>query len=87
MLQAKGLSSETSEMDQDAVQQHDRNMTRLHQARQQLHTAEMTSHATIEKLDRQSEQMRGVNQNLHQNQQELSSSNKLLNHMNKWWRG
>jgi DNA repair exonuclease SbcCD ATPase subunit len=73
--------------DQRSVDQHQRNMERLHKSRQQLHQAELDSEQTIENLDKQTEQMNRINHNLQTNQQELSTSTRLLNHMNKWWRG
>lgn len=75
------------EADQRSVDQHNRNMERLHKSRQQLHQAELDSQQTIENLDKQTEQMQRINNNLQTNQEELSTSTRLLNHMNKWWRG
>lgn len=88
LLGSGGASTSLNpEADQRQVDQHQRNMERLHKSREQLHQAEQDSEQTIENLDKQTEQMQRVNANLATNQQELSTSTRLLNHMNKWWRG
>ena len=64
----------------------DRSLQRLYHASEVLHQAEITSAETIERLEKQTEQMRRINGTLEDTQQELSVSAKLASKLAQWWK-
>lgn len=59
----------------------------LKKAHAQLAETEETGINVLSNLAKQKEQIRKVQDNLNQTNEQLGYSNKLLNRMGKWWRG
>jgi len=68
-------------------ERHEQNMHRLRYARDQLLQSEEVGKETLVALHEQEETLKRVNANVRKTNDELSTSNKLLNRMGKWWRG
>uniref|UniRef100_A0A0A9YGR3 Vesicle transport v-SNARE N-terminal domain-containing protein n=1 Tax=Lygus hesperus TaxID=30085 RepID=A0A0A9YGR3_LYGHE len=71
----------------DDDERHEINMNRLRSAHSQLLESELVADDTLTRLHEQEDILRRTVANVRDTNTELNTSTRLLNRMNKWWRG